>query len=138
MSLFRIVKYSSVLFFLGKYKLKLFRVVAVLLFALMTSLLYQDIAGYLQQQHPETVIVALIAKVVIVYGALIFVLLQFRPGSAEGSPRKLHDLEGPATEQSVADTARDDRLAGLEDITKKATLRTRYDKVIDSAGKKRG
>lgn len=136
MSLFRIIKYSSVIFFLGKYKIKLFRVVAVLLFALMTSLLYQDIADYLQQQHPQTVIYALTAKIVIVYGALIFVLLQFRPGPGEGSPQKLNDLEGPATSESVADTAGNDRLAGLEDITKKATLRTRYDKVI--AGKKRG
>ena len=65
MSLFRIVKYSSILFFLGKYKSKLFRVVCVLLFALTTSLLYQDVAEYLQEQHPETVIYALVAKIFI-------------------------------------------------------------------------
>ena len=35
MSLFRVIKYSSILFFLGKYKNKLFRVIAVLLFALV-------------------------------------------------------------------------------------------------------
>ena len=43
MSLFRLIKYSSILFFLGKYKFKLFRVIAVLLFAGVTSLLYGDI-----------------------------------------------------------------------------------------------
>ena len=59
MSLFRVIKYSSVLFFLGKYKSKLFRVIAVLLFALVTSLLYQDLANYLSQQHPDTLIYAL-------------------------------------------------------------------------------
>ena len=74
MSLFRVVKYSSILFFLGKYKDKLFRVVAVLLFAGVTSLLYQDVADYLAREHPGTVIYALIGKIIIVYGALLFVL----------------------------------------------------------------
>ena len=39
MSLFRFVKYSSLLFLLGKYKHKVFRVVAVLLLAAVTALL---------------------------------------------------------------------------------------------------
>lgn len=129
MSLFRLFKYSSILYFLGKYKSKLFRVVAVLLFALITSLLYQDVADYLQQQYPETVIYALITKIVIVYGAMAFVLLQFRPTEDDNSvidgetqnssPQKSKDKAQPA-----------DRLAQLEDIEKKTTLRNRYDKVV--------
>ena len=83
MSLFRLIKYSSILFFLGKYKFKLFRVIAVLLFAGVTSLLYGDIEAYLAREHPGTVIYALTAKICIVYGALAFVLWQFKPDSAD-------------------------------------------------------
>ena len=141
MSIFRIVKYSSILFFLGKYKSKLFRVIAVLLFALVTSLLYQDVADYLQQQFPETVIYALIAKIVIVYGALVFVLLQFRP---EADPQATVGTQTRGTSQSsstakpASSPAPNDRLAGLEDVTKKITLRSRYDRVIDGDSDRNG
>ena len=137
MSIFRIVKYSSILFFLGKYKSKLFRVVAVLLFALVTSLLYQDVAEYLQQQYPETVIYALIGKIIIVYGALAFVLLQFRPEPGEESnagTQIMEEMKNTSSDKTVTSPPPGDRLAGLEDVTKKITLRSRYDKVIDSDG----
>ena len=130
MSLFRIVKYSSVLFFFGKYKIRIFRVVAVLLFAAITSLLYQDVVDYLEMRHPDTVIYALVAKVLIVYGALLFVLLQFRPES-KSAPSTLDQAaptQGVAVDNSVATP---DRLGQLEDITEKSSLKQRYDKVID-------
>lgn len=130
MSLFRIVKYSSVLFFFGKYKLRIFRIVAVLLFAGVTSLLYQDIVDYLEMRHPDAVIYALITKILVVYGALIFVLLQFRPEQKDISSTL--DLPakkmGPSTPGSAVSQ---DRLAQLEDVTEKATLKRRYDKVIN-------
>lgn len=130
MSLFRIVKYSSVLFFLGKYKLRIFRVVAVLLFALITSLLYQDVVDYLELRHPDTVIYALVTKIFIVYGALIFVLLQFRPEQKDTSSTL--DQPDQTTQASPANSAAPrDRLAQLEDVTENATLRRRYDKVMD-------
>jgi hypothetical protein len=131
-SLFRLFKYSSILFFLGKYKSKLFRVVAVLLFALITSLLYQDVADYLQQQYPETVIYALITKIIIVYGAMAFVLLQFRP---TGDDKSVIAAETPRSslhkDKDKAPPA--DRLAQLKDIEKKTTLRNRYDKVVNKS-----
>lgn len=129
-SLFRIVKYSSVLFFFGKYKLRIFRVVAVLLFAGITSLLYQDIVDYLEMRHPDAVIYALVTKILIVYGALIFVLLQFRPEQKDTSST----LDQPAktTEPSTPGSAESqDRLTQLEDVTEKATLKRRYDQVIN-------
>jgi hypothetical protein len=129
-SLFRIVKYSSVLFFFGKYKLRIFRVVAVLLFAGVTSLLYQDIVDYLEMRHPDAVIYALVTKVLIVYGALIFVLLQFRPEQKDTSSTL--DLPANKMEPSTPSSAvSQDRLAQLEDVTEKATLKRRYDKVIN-------
>jgi hypothetical protein len=134
-SLFKVVKYSSLLFFMGKYKSKLFRVVAVLLFALVTSLLYQDMAEYLQQQYPETVIYALAGKIVIVYGALVFVLLQFRPDPESGAKTSTQTAESPLDSSAPKTAAKpppNDRLTGLEDVTKTATLRSRYNKVIES------
>ena len=130
MSLFRIVKYSSILFFLGKYKSKLFRVAAVLLFALITSLLYQDVADYLQQQYPKTVVYALITKIIIVYGAMAFVLLQFRPTEDDVT---VVDTETPtpSAKKDKDKATPTDRLAQLENIEKKTTLRNRYDKVVN-------
>lgn len=123
MSLFRVIKYSSILFFLGKYKHKLFRVVVVLLFALATSILYQDVADYLRDQYPGSVVYALIAKIIIVYGALAFVLWQFKP-EAEKAP-----VNQPAETETEA--AASDRLSRLEDIEAKDKLASRYQKVID-------
>lgn len=130
MSLFRLFKYSSILYFLGKYKTKLFRVVAVLLFALITSLLYQDVADYLQQQYPQTVVYALITKIIIVYGAMAFVLLQFRPTDEDDSIIEAEPANSSA--QKNKDNPQPvDRLAQLENIEKKTTLRNRYDKVVN-------
>jgi hypothetical protein len=134
-SIFKVVKYSSLLFFLGKYKSKLFRVLAVLLFALVTSLLYQDVSEYLQRQYPETVVYALIGKVIIVYGALVFVLLQFRPepeNNSKTSTQTVEGLQNPSSPKGATKPPPNDRLAGLEDVTKTATLRSRYNKVIES------
>ena len=135
MSIFKVVKYSSLLFFLGKYKSKLFRVLAVLLFALVTSLLYQDVSEYLQRQYPETVVYALIGKVIIVYCALVFVLLQFRPEPESSAKTSTQTAESPldsSTPKPAAKPPPNDRLTGLEDVTKTATLRSRYNKVIES------
>jgi len=129
------------LFFLGKYKARLFRVIAVLLFALVTSLLYQDVVDYLELRHPETVLYALIVKIAIVYGALVFVLLQFRPepdSNANAGNRNLEDMKATSTIEATPDLSPKDRLAGLDDVTTKATLRSRYDGVIEGKGENQG
>ena len=105
------------------------------MFALVTSLLYQDVSEYLQRQYPETVVYALIGKVIIVYGALVFVLLQFRPdpeGGAKASTQTVESPQNPSVSKGVPKPPPNDRLAGLEDVTKTTTLRSRYNKVIDS------
>ena len=124
MSLFRIVKYSSILFFLSKYKDRLFRVFAVLLFAGVTTILYEDVAVYLQRQHPGTVIYALVAKIVVVYGALTFVLWQFRPVE-NANPQRMS-----SSETGVRQAVFDDRLSELEDVSRKHVLRSRYDSIV--------
>ena len=134
MSLFRVIKYSSVLFFLGKYKSKLFRVIAVLLFALVTSLLYQDLANYLAQQHPDTVIYALIGKIVIVYGSLLFVLWQFRPepDHRESARQKVSD---DGANDHAGTVKPDDRLSQLENLEEHQRLRTRYEQLLEQEKK---
>ncbi|MFT6288307.1 MAG: hypothetical protein ACJA09_003066 [Alcanivorax sp.] len=127
MSVFRVVKYSSLLFFLGKYKTKLFRVIAVLLFALITTLLYQDIVAYLQLKHPDTVIYALIAKIIIVYGSLAFVLWQFKP---DKKAQAVPTLEAGNQSARASDMPAD-RLTRLNDIDKKVELGNRYQTILD-------
>lgn len=137
MSLFRVIKYSSLLFFLGKYKSKLFRVAAVLLFALVTSLLYQDLANYLAQQHPDTLIYALIGKIVIVYGSLLFVLWQFKPAPDARSPsRQALSINEAANENGQSGAAAPvDRLSKLEDLDTHQRLRTRYEQLLEQEKK---
>ena len=131
-ALFRFIKYSSLLFLLGKYKHKVFRVVAVLLLAAVTALLYGDVEAYLAREHPDTVVYALLAKIVIVYGALAFVLWQFRPASglASASPT---GKAGRPREQAVDSphTAAPDRLAQLSDLDRHDRLRRRASDLID-------
>ena len=118
MSLFRIIKYSALLHLASKYRVKLFRIVAVLLFAWVSSILYQDVAAYLEQAYPETVVYALVGKIIIVYGALIFVLLQFRPESESASER-------PSLEQGASGGEAKDRLSALSNLDTHDQLRTR-------------
>ncbi|MEH6567825.1 MAG: hypothetical protein V7709_02035 [Halioglobus sp.] len=134
MSLFRIVKYSSLLFFLGKYKSKLFKVIGVLLFAAITSLLYTDVSQYLQLQHPGIVIYALAAKILIVYGSLAFVLWQFRP-EPEPQGKANSAIREPAAKNETPNSEADKTLANsplsaLEDVTHTDHLRSRYDGVL--------
>ncbi len=132
MSLFRFVKYSSILFFLNKHRSKLFRSAAVLLFALVTSLLYEDLRVFLAEQHPESLVYALIGKVIVVYGALIFVLLQFRPGGRaekKGEARaEALARSGPAGKAGAADP--EDRLEALKDLQHHDRLKTRYERIL--------
>lgn len=137
MSLFRIVKYSSLIYFLGKHRDKLFRSAAVLLFAFVTSLLYDDLRHYLEIQHPGTLLYALIAKIVIVYGSLVFVFWQFRPRRGDtsssakaeaGKTGKGRNTEKPQVEE--AERPRD-RLDELADIDSHPRVRSRYERVLD-------
>lgn len=144
MSLFRIVKYSSLLFFFRRYRGRIFRIVAVLLFALVTNVLYQDVAHYLQLRHPGALVWALTGKIVIVYGALAFVLWQFRPAQDEAAPadtsaaKAAAKTTGKARNGEKAPAAPADRLAALADIEHHDRLRTRYEAVLDARRGKPG
>jgi len=151
-SLFRIVKYSSLLFFFRRYRGRIFRIVAVLLFALVTNVLYQDVAHYLQLRHPGALVWALAGKIVIVYGALAFVLWQFRPAREDAAPagagaaktagktmgKTIEKAAGKARSDGQAPAAPRDRLAALADIEHHDRLRTRYEAVLEARRDKPG
>lgn len=134
MSLFRLLKYSSLVYLLGRHRDKLYRSLAVLLFALLTSLLYDDLRAYLELQHPGTLLYALVAKVLIVYGALAFVLWQFRPRrsgaekAAALAPEHDPGDDGPAATRRAPQPA--DRLQALADIDSHERLRSRYERIL--------
>ncbi len=73
---------------------------------------------------------ALITKIIIVYGAMAFVLLQFRPAEDDSS---VIDAEtaNPSAQKNKDNAQPADRLAQLTDIEKKTTLLNRYDKVVN-------
>ncbi|MEM1401984.1 MAG: hypothetical protein AAGG55_01525 [Pseudomonadota bacterium] len=132
MSVFRLVKYSSIIFFLNKHRGKLFRSIAVLLFALVTSLLYEDVRVFLAEQHPDTLIYALVAKITIVYGSLAFVLWQFRPEQrGKGTARAAKAAQTKETHSRLEPSETpDDRLQALADVDAHDRLRSRYDRVL--------
>lgn len=131
MSFFRLIKYSTLLLFLGKYKFKLFRALAVLLFAAVTALLYGDVEAYLAREHPSTVIYALTAKICIVYGALLFVLWQFRPGGTGGgstAPSLGGQPRASGSVGSEGETA--DRLSQYADLDRHERLQSRAEALL--------
>ncbi|MEM9759244.1 MAG: hypothetical protein AAF933_08430 [Pseudomonadota bacterium] len=130
MSFFRLVKYSSLLYFLGKHRGKLFRSIAILLFAFVTSLLYEDLRVYLESQHPESLAYALIAKVVIVYGSLAFVLFQFRPRKSGDKQGEARAAAMPRAQKQDKREPPADRLSRLDDVDDHRKLRSRYDRVL--------
>ena len=130
-SLFRFVKYSSLLFFFGKYKVKLFKIVAVLLFAFVTSFLYGDVSAYLTGQHPDTLIYALVAKILIVYGALVFVLWQFKPPREAATPGKGNpEVPVAASVRERALGIPQDRLSALADLDRHDRLKSRAESML--------
>jgi len=133
-SLFRVVKYSSLFYFLKRYRIRLYRALAVVLFAVLTTLLYGDLVVYLEARNPEGLIYALIGKTVIVYGALAIVLWQFRPlpepaRATPPSARKgtAEPSSAPATADGNTETS---PLAALADIERHDHLRSRYDDLL--------
>ncbi len=130
MSLFRVLKYSSLVFFFNRYRGKIFRIVAVVLFAVVTSILYQDVADYLQAQHPGTVIYALIGKIIIVYGALLFVLWQFKPQKDDSPAAKPKPPKPQPVPDETAPEPPADRLSQLADLDSHDRLKSRTEQLL--------
>jgi len=135
MSLFRVVKYSSLFYLLKRYRVRLYRALAVILFALLTTLLYGDLVVYLQARNPEGLIYALVGKTLIVYGALAIVLWQFRPlpespPATPGAGRKPAGQPASTPPPGASGSEDGSPLSALADIDRHEQLRSRYDALL--------
>jgi hypothetical protein len=97
----------------------------------ITSLLYGDVAAYLQAAHPGTVIYALIAKILIVYGSFAFILWQFKPepNPSDKYQQSADDISGVKRERSESSVS--SPLSALEDVSQKSALRSRYEGILE-------
>ena len=113
MSLYRFARTSALLAFAGKYRRKIFYILAAIAFALVTAWLYTDVAAYLQVHYPQWTLVALLVKTVAVYGALLFLLWQVKPSEWRGRP------DPELQSDSNAPPSRLDEIAQKENLNKR-------------------
>jgi hypothetical protein len=118
MSLYRFACTSALLAFAGKYRLKIFYMLAAIAFALVTAWLYTDVAAYLQVHFPQWALLALLVKTVAVYGALFFLLWQVKPSEWRSRPEPALQLD------SAAEPSK------LDEIAQKETLSKRKDTIL--------
>ena len=124
MSLYRFARMSALLAFAGKYRMKIFSMLAAAAFALITSWLYTDIASYLQANYPQWMGFALAAKTLIVYAALFYLLWQLKPSDSDKtSPPAVHPTSAP-----TGDTGKPSRLDALAE---KPKLTNRKDSILN-------
>ena len=125
MSLYRFARLSALLAFAGKYRVKLFNIVAAIAIALTTAWLYADVANWLERHHPQWVVVALIVKTLLVYAALFFLLWQLRPLRESGGDDKNADV--PRASATSLATVVD---SPLDRLAQKPRLTSRKDAIL--------
>jgi hypothetical protein len=118
MSLYRFARTSALLAFAGKYRLKIFYMLAAIAFALVTAWLYTDVAAYLQVHFPRWALLALLVKTAAVYGALFFLLWQVKPSEWRGRPESELQLDNTAP------------LSTLDEIAQKENLNKRRETIL--------
>jgi len=64
----------------------IFNCLSLVLFGLLINYLYDDVAIFLQENHPEYASYALIAKTILLIGILFFVLYQLKPSHEQAKP----------------------------------------------------
>jgi hypothetical protein len=122
-SLYRFLRTSALLALAGRYRQKLFLILVAVAVATVSSWLYDDVASYLESQHPEFVLMALILKTLIVYGVLVYVVWQLRPSGWAAEP------ESSSTAQP-ASTASEEP-GPLDELMDKPKLKTRKHSLLD-------
>lgn len=122
-SLYRFLRTSALLALAGRYRQKLFFILVAVAVATVSSWLYDDVANYLESQHPEFVLMALILKTVIVYSVLVYVIWQLRPSGWAAEP------EGSATAQTAPTES--GAPGPLDELMDKPKLKTRKNSLLD-------
>ena len=122
MSLYRFARTTALLTLAGRYRLKLFKLFIAVAVALVTSWVFDDIALYLDNHRPDWLGAALIAKTLVVYGALVYAFWQLRPGS--WSEAKLETTPPAATETALPESG------PLDELLDKPKLTSRKDAIL--------
>ena len=123
MSLYRFLRTSALLALAGRYRQKLFLILVAVAVATVTSRLYDDVAGYLEAQRPEWVLIALILKTLIVYSVLVYVVWQLRPSGWAAEP------EADAATQAASTASGEP--GPLDELMDKPKLKTRKNSLLD-------
>ena len=130
MSLFRVAKYSALLFFLKRHRNKVHRSVALLLLGLVTYFLLGDLQGFLQEVHPDSVVYLLIAKSVLLYGGVAILIWMLKP--SEGDKRQ--PMQRAQKTQAAEESDNPDlgsRLDQFRNLERHDKLQTRYQKTLE-------
>jgi len=122
-SLYRFLRTSALLALAGRYRQKLFLILVAVAAATVTSWLYDDIASYLESQHPELVLMALILKTLIVYSVLVYVVWQLRPSGWATEPEATSTVQTASTESGEP--------GPLDELLDKPKLKTRKESILD-------
>jgi hypothetical protein len=125
MSLYRFARTSALLAFAGKYRLKIFYMLAAIAFALVTAWLYGDVAAYLEVHFPQWVVLALLVKTFAVYAALFFLLWQVKPSEWRNRPEPEPEQETSAEVEGIEPQSK------LDEIARKENLNTRKDAILN-------
>ncbi len=131
MSLYRFARASALLALAGRYRSKLFGLVAAVAVALVTSWLFGDVASYLDSYKPQWLGPALILKTLIVYGALVYAFWSLRPGSWEDA--KVEEKAAKVPAQAAIKPAES---GPLDDLLDKPKLRSRKEVILENKEEK--
>ncbi len=123
MSLYRFLRTSALLALAGRYRQKLFFILVALAAATVTSWLYDDVAVYLEAQHPEWVLIALVLKTLIVYSVLVYVVWQLRPSGWAAEP--------DTASATPTASPKSGEPGPLDELMDKPKLKTRKNSLLD-------
>ena len=124
MSLYRMLRMTAIVALLRRYRSRLAHIAFAVAFALVSAWLYADIAGYLAGQAPQWLLAALIAKTMIVYGALFYCCWQISRmiSGAGDEPAALAGTDPGRTEPAPSKP--------LDQLAEKPKLRSRRDELL--------
>jgi len=129
-SLFRVAKYSALLFFLKRHRNKVHRSVALLLLGLVTYFLLGDLQDFLQEVHPDSVVYLLIAKSVLLYGGVAILIWMLKPSEGDKRPPMQGAQKTQAAEESDSSDS-GSRLDQFRNLERHDKLQTRYQKTLE-------
>lgn len=137
MSLFKVAKYSTLLFFMKRHKKQLHRLGATALLLLVSYFLLGDLQDFFAKTHPDLAIYMLVAKSALLYGAAGILIWQWRPNPDSATSGRKVKPETPAVSntQEVDQDKPSSRLDAFKDLDQHDHLQTRYQAIMKNRAK---